>query len=154
MSAPYKWNRHHSDKKLSAITGFAQRDEHNLVLLRDDLSLANFDLRTEEVSISVEQLPGGRADSVSVDPKNPNRFCLFGPESTCVSFYDARSAVKPFHSISRSAAVVAEYSPDGERFLIAKGGVTTSKAVVHDIASDGVEAIPAIDDDSAATQVN
>ena len=59
-------------------------------------------------------------ERISVDPRESNNFCIYGPEAKTVEFYDARKCVKPFHYIARSNVVTADYSPDGKGFLISR----------------------------------
>ena len=77
-------------------------------------------LRSNEASLRVKRLGGGRMDRVSVYPKDRNNFCVSGPEGKMVEFYDARQCNKPFHYIARSHVATADFSPDGGKFLISR----------------------------------
>ena len=119
--APYQWNAHVANPAVRGVAGLTQLSENELILLRDDLTLSTFDLRSHEVSVRVKRLGGGHMERISVDPREgSNNFCVYGPEAKTVEFYDARMCAKPIHYIARSNVATADYSPDGKRFLISR----------------------------------
>jgi WD40 repeat protein len=69
VAVGYQWNNHVSNMKVRGVAGFTQREANELLLLRDDLSLAVFDPRSRSLSVPLPQLDSP-ADCISVDPSN------------------------------------------------------------------------------------